>query len=76
VDFLFSGHSSISGNLVQLKVEKWETSDSICLRYKITYFLGKYISGEYVDNTFKTLNEVVKFIERTEPLPSNHSVNK
>jgi hypothetical protein len=67
VDFLISGHSSITGNLIQLKVEKWQTSVPIFLEYNITYYLGKYFNGGYIEKTFNTLEEVVKFIESIDP---------
>ena len=67
VDFIISGLSSITGNFIKLKVEKWESTDSEGLRYNITYFLGKYINEEYIEQTFLTLDEVVNFIEGIEP---------
>ena len=73
MDILISGHSSTTGNLVQLKVEKWETISSEGFRYNITYFFGKYYNEEYIEQTFKTLDEVVKFIDTTDLPVSSYS---
>ena len=76
VDFLISGRSSITGNLIELEVEKWETCVSMNLRFNITYYLGNYINGGSIEKRFETLDEVVKFIERIEPPVFSYSVTK